>query len=108
MKLLSVVTLTLAAIANAELGELQKRAAPKGIDVSSWQPGINWANVKANGIEFAYIKATEGTGYLSSEFSNQYIGATNNNIIRGGYHFARPDVSSGAVQANYFLAHGGV
>jgi hypothetical protein len=34
-------------------------------------------------------------------------GATNAGLIRGGYHFARPDVSSGATQANYFLAHGG-
>lgn len=28
-------------------------------------------------------------------------------MIRGGYHFAHPDASSGATQANYFLAHGG-
>jgi len=34
-------------------------------------------------------------------------GATNAGLIRGGYHFARPDVSSGATQATYFLAHGG-
>ena len=40
-------------------------------------------------------------------FSANYIGATNAGIIRGGYHFAHPDISSGATQANYFLAHGG-
>lgn len=34
-------------------------------------------------------------------------GATNAGLIRGSYHFARPDVSSGATQANYFLANGG-
>jgi GH25 family lysozyme M1 (1,4-beta-N-acetylmuramidase) len=28
-------------------------------------------------------------------------------LIRGGYHFAHPDSSSGAKQAEYFLAHGG-
>ena len=27
--------------------------------------------------------------------------------MRGGYHFAHPDSSSGASQAKYFLAHGG-
>jgi GH25 family lysozyme M1 (1,4-beta-N-acetylmuramidase) len=53
MKLISVVILALAAIANAQ---------PKGIDVSGYQPNINWATVKANGVEFAFIKATEGTG----------------------------------------------
>ncbi|CAO3568957.1 unnamed protein product [Mortierella alpina] len=82
-------------------------AQPKGIDVSSHQPGINWATVKANGVEFAYIKATEGTGYKSPEFNPQYTGATQQGIIRGAYHFALPDRSSGADQARYFLSNGG-
>ena len=29
----------------------------KGIDVSRWQGDINWESVKADGIEFAIIKA---------------------------------------------------
>lgn len=33
---------------------------PKGIDVNEQQPNINWASVKANGVEFAYIEATTG------------------------------------------------
>lgn len=105
---------------------LTRRAQPQGIDVSSHQPTINWATVRSNGIEFAFIKATEGTGkqpasrrllpqtaeanlgYKNPEFSKQYTGATNNNIIRGGYHFALPDRSSGAAQATYFAANGGL
>lgn len=50
----------------AETRALEKRALPKGMDVSGYQPGINWNTVKANGIEFAYIKATEGTSMLAS------------------------------------------
>ncbi|XP_006463246.1 hypothetical protein AGABI2DRAFT_120070 [Agaricus bisporus var. bisporus H97] len=99
MKWLSILALALPATVYA--------AMPMGIDVSSHQPSINWNTVKANGIEFAYIKATEGTGYINPEFSSQYTGATNVGIIRGGYHFARPDISSGATQANFFLANGG-
>ncbi|KAF8842367.1 glycoside hydrolase [Paxillus ammoniavirescens] len=38
-----------------------KRADPQGIDVSSYQPSVDWTTVKNNGIAFAYIKATEGT-----------------------------------------------
>ncbi|KZS88998.1 glycoside hydrolase family 25 protein [Sistotremastrum niveocremeum HHB9708] len=89
--------------------EIERRApsGPAGIDVSSYQTGINWATVKANGISFAYIKATEGTTYTSPQFSSQYTGAYNQGIIRGAYHFAHPDSSTGAAQANYFLAHGG-
>lgn len=52
-------------------------------------------------------QATEGTGFISSTFSSQYTGATNAGFIRGGYHFAHPDSSSGSAQADYFLAHGG-
>ncbi|KAF7316067.1 Secreted hydrolase [Mycena indigotica] len=87
--------------------ENSKRAQPQGIDVSGFQPSVNWATVKANGVSFAYIKATEGTTFISSTFSSQYTGATNAGLIRGAYHFAHPDSSSGATQAKFFLAHGG-
>ncbi|KAG0008907.1 hypothetical protein BGZ81_003807, partial [Podila clonocystis] len=80
---------------------------PEGIDVSGHQPNINWEAVKTKGVEFAYIKATEGTTYTSGEFDSQYTGAANAGLIRGAYHFAHPDKSSGAAQANFFLAHGG-
>lgn len=36
-------------------------SGPQGIDVSDWQPTINWTAVVDNGIQFVYIKATEGT-----------------------------------------------
>jgi GH25 family lysozyme M1 (1,4-beta-N-acetylmuramidase) len=36
-------------------------AMPKGIDVSGYQPNVNWNTVKSNGVTWAYIKATEGT-----------------------------------------------
>ncbi|KAI0697030.1 glycoside hydrolase family 25 protein [Cytidiella melzeri] len=75
--------------------------------VSHYQGTINWSTVKANGVQFVYIKATEGTTYTDPMFSTNYDGATNVGIIRGGYHFARPDVSSGATQATYFIANGG-
>jgi len=86
---------------------LDKRAEPQGIDVSGHQPSVDWSAVTGNGISFAYIKATEGTTFISSTFSDQYIGATNAGLIRGAYHFAHPDSSTGAAQANFFLAHGG-
>jgi hypothetical protein len=61
-------------------GKLEERALPQGdiarswrsrcsllnahslgIDVSAYQPNVNWNTVKSNGVSFAYIKATEGT-----------------------------------------------
>ncbi|KAI6024120.1 glycoside hydrolase family 25 protein [Pisolithus microcarpus] len=103
MKYLASLSLTLAAVQATPV----KRADPQGIDVSDYQPNIDWTTVVDNGISFVYIKATEGTSYISPTFSSQYTGATDAGLIRGGYHFAHPDESDGETQANYFLAHGG-
>ena len=36
----------------------------EGIDVSKWQGTIDWDAVAADGIRFAFIRTTDGTGYL--------------------------------------------
>ncbi|WP_340561451.1 lysozyme [Streptomyces sp. GSL17-111] len=79
----------------------------QGIDVSHWQGSINWSSVKASGIDFAYIKATEGTSFKDSRFGANYTGAYYAGLIRGAYHFARPNYSNGATQANFFASNGG-
>lgn len=78
-----------------------------GIDVSGWQGNVNWASWWNAGMRFAYVKATEGTGYTNNYFTQQYNGSYNQGFIRGSYHFALPNKSSGATQADYFIAHGG-
>jgi GH25 family lysozyme M1 (1,4-beta-N-acetylmuramidase) len=80
---------------------------PPGIDVSHYQGSINWGSVHSAGIQFAWIKATEGTTYKDPQFGANYVGAYNSKVIRGAYHFARPDASSGAAQATYFAGNGG-
>jgi GH25 family lysozyme M1 (1,4-beta-N-acetylmuramidase) len=78
-----------------------------GLDVSAWQGNVNWPNVAANGARFAYVKATESTTYTNPYFAQQYNGSYNVGIIHAAYHFATPDTSSGAAQADYFVNHGG-
>jgi GH25 family lysozyme M1 (1,4-beta-N-acetylmuramidase) len=78
-----------------------------GHDVSGHQGPVDWAGAVGNGAKFVYIKATEGTGYQNPQFGQQYNGSYGVGMIRGAYHFARPDVSSGADQADYFVKHGG-
>ncbi len=78
-----------------------------GLDVSDHQPSIDWSTVAADGIRFAYVKATEGTGFVNPDFAAQYTGSYQAGLIRGAYHFALPDRSSGAAQASYFVANGG-
>ncbi len=82
-------------------------AQTPGMDVSSHQGAVNWTTARANGARFAYVKATEGTTYRNPEFAQQYNGSFNAGMIRGAYHFALPDRSSGAAQGTFFVDHGG-
>ena len=77
-----------------------------GIDISAYQGNVNWPAV-APYIDFVYIKAAEGTYYTNPDFAQQYNGSYQNGLIRGSYQFAIPSNSSGAAQADYFIAHGG-
>ena len=83
------------------------QATVAGIDVSGWQGNVNWASQWNAGKRFVWVKATENTNYTNPYFSQQYNGSYNQGFIRGAYHFATPNTSSGATQANYFSAHGG-
>jgi GH25 family lysozyme M1 (1,4-beta-N-acetylmuramidase) len=78
-----------------------------GMDVSSYQGDVDWATAWNNGARFAYVKATESTDYTNPYFAQQYNGSYDVGMIRGAYHFATPNTSSGADQANYFVDNGG-
>jgi len=39
-----------------------------GIDVSAWQGNIDWARVKAAGIQFAFIRLSDGAKFRDSKF----------------------------------------
>ena len=78
-----------------------------GLDVSHYQGTIDWAGVAGGGAKFAYMKATEGTTFVDPEFGANYAGSASAGILRGAYHFALPDTSSGAAQANFFMNNGG-
>ena len=54
--------------------------------------------------DFIFVKATEGNGYTSSRFAGQWASAKTRAKVRGAYHFARPEQSSGASQANRLLS----
>jgi len=58
-----------------------------GIDVSSHQGVIDWDAVAADGIEAAYIKASEGGAFRDSRFIGNWRGATQAGLRVGAYHF---------------------
>ncbi|MEW1657255.1 MULTISPECIES: lysozyme [unclassified Streptomyces] len=84
-----------------------RRKSVAGVDVSSHNHRVNWHKLHRMGIRFAYVKATEGTGYKNPYFTQQYRGSYDVGMIHGAYHFALPDHSSGSAQARYFAHRGG-
>ncbi|MFE1348858.1 lysozyme [Streptomyces sp. NPDC058757] len=79
----------------------------EGVDVASHQGNVAWSTLWNSGVKWAYVKATEGTYYKNTYFTQQYNGSYNVGMIRGTYHFATPDTTTGAAQADYFVNNGG-
>jgi GH25 family lysozyme M1 (1,4-beta-N-acetylmuramidase) len=76
-----------------------------GIDVSHWEGTIDWSRVTGRA-RFAYVKATEGVGYVSATFEQQYSGARSAGLYTGAYAFGRPDDPAGArAEADFLLDH---
>ena len=69
-----------------------------GLDCSRYQKDITWSLAKAAGIQFAFIKVTEGQTGSETDIYNvkaRIADAQKNNIKVGYYHFARPgDIAS--------------
>ncbi|HMB92111.1 MAG TPA: GH25 family lysozyme [Rhodothermales bacterium] len=74
-----------------------------GIDVSHHQGDVDWEAVKAAGITFVYIKATEGNDYLDPKFQDNWKAVKEAGLVRGAYHFFHPH-DSAATQARYFIS----
>lgn len=74
-----------------------------GIDVSSYQGKVDWAAVKASGVTFTYLRASEQARIPDVTFLENNVDARSQGLLAGPYHRARPDVSSGRSQADYFL-----
>jgi len=58
-----------------------------GIDVSHYQGVIDWQAVAADGITFAYIKATEAGSTVDETFASNWSLARSAGIEVGAYHF---------------------
>lgn len=63
----------------------------EGIDVSVYQGTIDWTKVKAAGVEFAYIRVSDGTGSHDSKFAANWANARAAGVLRGVYQFFRED-----------------
>jgi len=75
----------------------------KGIDVSYYQGSIDWAKVKSDGVQFAFIRVSDGANYQDPNFATYWAASRAHGIVHGAYQFFRPGQDVDA-QADLLLA----
>lgn len=73
-----------------------------GVDVSRYQPKVDWQLIKAAGVEFVFIKATQGDYSTDPMLEIHAAGANAAGLAVGLYHWCDPLVSYER-QAAHFL-----
>jgi lysozyme len=77
-----------------------------GLDVSEYQGKIDWELVESiegdYPIEFVFIRATAGNDREDEQFDENWLGAKKRKMIRGAYHYYRPNENS-LEQAKLFI-----
>ncbi|MGW5267274.1 glycoside hydrolase family 25 protein [Rhodococcus sp. NPDC003994] len=67
-----------------------------GIDIASYQAGIDLKRVRAEGFDFVIAKATEGDSYTNPEYVRQRDGARANGLAFCAYHYVQAKPSAAA------------
>lgn len=62
-----------------------------GIDVSHWQGTIDWDAVAGSGMKYAFIRVSDGTGTIDTEFDRNWAEAQRVGLYRGAYQYFRPN-----------------
>ncbi|HEY5944753.1 MAG TPA: GH25 family lysozyme [Kofleriaceae bacterium] len=73
-----------------------------GIDVSYYQGDIAWPRVHRAGVQFAFIRVSDGATIADTKFEANWSGAKRAGVLRGAYQFFRPEESP-ADQANALI-----
>ncbi|KRD63855.1 glycoside hydrolase [Flavobacterium sp. Root935] len=77
-----------------------------GIDVSEFQGKVDWEEVEILDekypVQFVFIRATAGNDRVDRQFNKNWEGAKENKIMRGAYHYYRPNENS-IEQADLFI-----
>ena len=80
----------------------RERYPVRGVDVSSYQGEVDWPLLASQDIQFAFIKATEGSSLQDPCFDANWEAAAESGLRVGAYHFFSFD-SPGNTQAELFI-----
>lgn len=107
-KILTIILMVIVAfqisVSKVQAIEPQSSEIYEGIDVSRWQGNINFEQVANSGIQIVYIKATEGTTYVSPTFEKSYLNAKENGLKIGFYHYVTARTEEEAKAEAQFFA----
>jgi lysozyme len=79
-----------------------------GIDVSSYQGSINWTDVHNAGVDFAFVKATEGYDYYEDpDYASNMANGKAAGVQMGAYEFSHCYANTPAQEATYFWNYAG-
>lgn len=73
------------------------------VDISNWNSNVDFAKLKAAGIDGVIHKATEGLTFVDARYAQRRREANAAGMPFGPYHFAHVD-EDGAAQARHFLS----
>jgi lysozyme len=77
--------------------------AVHGTDTSRYQSAVDWRTARANGVNFVYVKSSEGADDIDPMFRDHWRGARSAGIRTGAYHFWY-HCAPGRDQAHNFIA----
>lgn len=101
------VTAVLLALKKININQYLVAGYPlRGVDVSHYQGEIDWQQIREQGVDFAFIKATEGSSYVDERYEENRKNAREAGLYIGAYHFFSFD-SPAASQAEHFIATAG-
>ena len=81
---------------------LRNRGNIRGVDISNWQPNINYRALKDAGVEIVIMKASESNYYRDKCLDQHYNGCKAQGMKVGFYHFFRCDKNA-TEQARFFV-----
>lgn len=76
-----------------------------GIDVARYQTTVDWQRVRAAGVSYVFVKATQST-FMDPLFKQHWAGARQAGLLRSAYHFLVQETDGLKQSAAYLKALG--